>query len=59
MDANIVATSEISSSFGQEHFGHCSFGDARLTKRAVITADALMRHPGVTLPLQIAQGPVA
>ena len=53
MDANIVGTSEISSSFGQEHFGHCSFGDARLSKRAVITADALMRHPGGTLPSKL------
>lgn len=38
------------SSFGREHFGAVQLGDKRLTDRAVITADALMRHPGGTLP---------
>jgi len=37
-------------SFGLEHFGACQFGDQRLTKRAIVTGDALLRHPGGTLP---------
>jgi len=44
---------EGASSFGQEHFGSAQFGDKRLTDRAVITADALMRHPGGTLPAKM------
>jgi hypothetical protein len=42
-----------SSSFGQAHFGGCALGDRRLTKRAVITADALLRHPDGTLPAKL------
>src|SRR5665213_1179193 len=40
-------------SFGQEHFGACVLQDKRLTDRAVITADAFMRHPGGTLPQKL------
>lgn len=40
-------------SFGEEHFGACDLGDRRLTRRAVVTADALMRHPGGTLPAKL------
>jgi hypothetical protein len=52
MDAAICPTVAIGSttSFGQVHFGGCRFGDKRLTNRAVISGDALMRHPGGTLP---------
>jgi hypothetical protein len=51
MDAGIYPTSAVAaSSFGQEHFGGCILGDKRLTARAVISADAMMRHPGGTLP---------
>ena len=39
--------------FGQEHFGACELGDRRLTARAVATADALLRHPGGTLPAKL------
>jgi hypothetical protein len=39
--------------FGQEHFGRCALGDKRLTARAVSAADALMRHPGGTLPAKL------
>ena len=55
MDAGICPTSAIgvASSFGQEHFGDCVFGDRRLTTRAVISGDALMRHPGGTLPAKL------
>jgi hypothetical protein len=40
-------------SFGQTHFGACVLGDRRLVKRAVATADALLRHPGGTLPQKL------
>ena len=55
MDAGLSQTVAIgpTSSFGQEHFGDCILGDKRLTARAVITADALMRHPGGTLPAKL------
>lgn len=36
--------------FSEAHFGGCRFGDQRLTERAVISAAAIMRHPGGTLP---------
>ena len=39
--------------FGEEHFGGCELGDLRLTKRAVVTADALLRHPDGTLPAKL------
>jgi hypothetical protein len=39
--------------FGQAHFGVCELGDLRLTKRAVITADAMLRHPDGTLPAKL------
>jgi hypothetical protein len=55
MDARICPTLAIgaAASFGQEHFGHCRFGDKRLAARAVISGDALMRHPGGTLPAKL------
>jgi hypothetical protein len=55
MEAAICQTSEIgrATSFGQEHFGDCVFGDKRLTARAVISGDAMMRHPGGTLPAKL------
>lgn len=49
MDAQVM-TAE---SLGQSHFGQCQFGDARLTKRAVKTAELMLRHPGGTLPQKL------
>src|SRR4051812_26056901 len=40
----------LSASFGESHFGSCSLGDARRTRRLVRTADLIMQHPGGTLP---------
>lgn len=37
-------------SFGQQHFGAGQYGDLRLTRRAVVSADALLAHPAGTLP---------
>jgi hypothetical protein len=55
MDAAIGQTSVAGAAtgFGQAHFGGCVFGDKRLTARAVRSADALMRHPGGTLPAKL------
>ena len=39
--------------FAQDHFGGCQFGDKRLTQRAVISAGAIMQHPGGTLPAKL------
>ena len=52
MDAGICPSLEngTQTGFGRRHFGACDFGDKRLTDRAVLTGDALMRHPGGTLP---------
>jgi hypothetical protein len=41
------------STFGQDHFGGCQLGDKRLTQRAIITGDALLRHPDGTLPSKL------
>ncbi len=42
-------------SFGAAHFGAAQLGDKRLTARAVVTANAMMRHPGGTLPDKLAR----
>jgi hypothetical protein len=42
-------------SFGEEHFGACELGDQRLTRRAVITGDAMLRHPDGTLPQKLSK----
>jgi Transposase DNA-binding/Transposase DDE domain len=36
--------------FARQHFGQCDFGDARLTRRAQLSAAEILRHPGGTLP---------
>src|SRR5271170_7250266 len=55
MDATICPAVTVGSttSFGQEHFRGCQFGDKRLSARVVISGDALMRHPGGTLPAKL------
>ena len=54
MDAIVDAFSERSAeTFGQQHFGGCQLGDKRLNRRAVITADAMLRHPDGTLPAKL------
>jgi hypothetical protein len=50
---DLISTTSASQHFGDLHFGTCNFGDKRLTARAVSTADALMRHPGGTLPAKL------
>ena len=52
MDAAICSAPGIGAdvSFGDDHFGSCVFGDKRLTDRAVLTGNTMMRHPGGTLP---------
>ena len=36
--------------FGEKNFGSCVLGDKRRTRRLVTTADAIMAHPGGSLP---------
>jgi hypothetical protein len=43
----------LAGSFGEEHFGGCRLGDKRLTRRAVISGDAMLRHPEGTLPQKL------
>lgn len=42
-----------SKSFGQLNFGAARLGDLRRTKRLVHVADAIVRHPGGTLPQKL------
>ena len=51
MEAMICTT--VAQTFGHEHFGGCQLGDKRLTQRAIITGDALLRHPDGTLPAKL------
>ena len=44
------ATTVLSESFGRSHFGAAQLGDKRRTERLVAVAEALVRHPGGTLP---------
>lgn len=37
-------------SFGEAHFGLADFGDRRLTRRAVMTANQILQHLGGSLP---------
>lgn len=43
----------LSGGVASEQFGGCQFGDERLTRRAVSSAAAVMRHPGGTLPSKL------
>ena len=40
-------------SFGTLHFGTAQLGDIRRTRRLVLVADAIVQHPGGTLPQKI------
>ena len=40
-------------SFGTLHFGDAHLGDVRRTRRLVRAADAIVRHPGGTLPQKL------
>lgn len=42
-----------SASFGEENFGNVRLGDERRTRRLVQTADAIMAHPGGSLPQKV------
>lgn len=39
-----------SAGFGEENFGNCKLGHKQRTRRLVQTADAIMAHPGGSLP---------
>lgn len=40
-------------SFGEVNFGHAQLGDARRTRRLVVTADLMCRRPGGALPQKL------
>jgi hypothetical protein len=42
-------------SMGEQHFGSVVLNDKRLVARTVLTADAMMRHPGGTLPEKLSK----
>ena len=44
---------DATASFGSIHFGDAQLGDVRRTRRLVRAADALVQHPGGTLPQKI------
>jgi Transposase DNA-binding len=44
---------DTTASFGTLHFGEAQLGDVRRTRRLVQVADAIIRHPGGTLPQKI------
>lgn len=46
-------TTSAGRSLGREHFGAAELGDARRTRRLVKSADAILRHPGGTLPQKL------
>lgn len=50
------ALEPLDASFGELHFGKAELGDRRRTKRLVQVADALVRHPGGSLPEKL-RGP--
>ena len=41
--------------WAEQQFGQCDLGDKRLTRRAIITADAWLRHPDGTLPAKLSK----
>jgi hypothetical protein len=55
MEATTGSGSSCFGSFGQEHFVAAELGDRRLTRRAVITADALLARPQGTLPAKLSK----
>jgi transposase-like protein len=44
---------ETTASFGSLHFGEAQLGDVRRTRRLVQAADAIVQHPGGTLPQKV------
>src|SRR5215212_7972980 len=44
---------DATASFGSIHFGGARLGDVRRTRRLVLAADALVQHPGGTLPQKL------
>lgn len=49
---------DTTASFGTLHFGTAQLGDIRRTRRLVLVADAIVQHPGGTLPQKI-HGPAS
>lgn len=44
---------DATASFGTLHFGNAQLGDVRRSRRLILVADAIVQHPGGTLPQKI------
>jgi hypothetical protein len=49
----MIDLTDATPSFGTLHFGEAKLGDVRRTRRLVQAADAIVQHPGGTLPQKI------
>src|SRR5215210_8631019 len=49
----MTCLTDTAASFGTLHFGEAHLGDVRRTRRLVELADAILQHPGGTLPQKI------
>ena len=49
----MISLTDTTASFGTLHFGGAQLGDVRRTRRLVQAADAIVQHPGGTLPQKL------
>ena len=49
----MTSLTDTTASFGTLHFGAAQLGDVRRTRRLVQAADAIVQHPGGTLPQKL------
>src|SRR5260370_14292799 len=49
----MTSLTDATASFGSLHFGEARLGDVRRTRRLVQAADAIVQHPGGTLPQKL------
>ena len=49
----MTSLTDTTASFGSLHFGEAQLGDVRRTRRLVRAADAIVQHPGGTLPQKL------
>src|SRR4051794_7913165 len=49
----MTSLTDTAASFGSLHFGEAQLGDVRRTRRLVRAADAIVQHPGGTLPQKL------
>jgi hypothetical protein len=49
----LISLTDTTASFGTQHFGAAQLGDVRRTRRLIQAADAIVQHPGGTLPQKL------